>query len=780
MSNFQFIRWNYPQNIGSGFTIIPKSFNANQDSDQYFLELATRLKNFDVLINHDLPQLLRGYLKERLHKAQKLQIRMIHKYMYEIERISKLYINTRNNLANQKLRNELQLELNNILNELSQYLKDLEPKARFIDHLKLQHFNYFNIARYNLDMNRSIQYLEQILIKDNSHIRILCSADILNDNNRSKFSRLCSELASERLTNRKLQIFYADFSYCPFLLPDMIILSLDNKLTKQIPYEPLTKKQTSSSSIAVEATRSNENVINILLIGETGVGKSTFINAFVNYLTFDTLQQAKSNQPVVLIPVSFLITTGDNFQEHIVKYGNLDNSNMNEDFNHPGQSVTQYCRSYLFSMNHIIGKNLRIIDTPGFGDTRGIDQDEINMQHILDYICNLTHIDAVCFLLKPNISRLHIFFRTCLLQLFDLLNSNIRKNIIFCFTNARSTFYQPGSTAPLLRTMLNSISINDIPFNKENTFCFDNESFRYLVALKNNIEFNDEENKEYEMSWTISVNESNRLINYISTKLNSYVLSNSWKSIKYIQIEIIQLIRPILETMRNILRNIILWKIDSSNKSIELYPQVISRSSMFCTVCKRNPFQLNNFWILPDVIHEFQNKCSICPCTYNQHIAIDYILIYKIINNSSNYKENEMTNLLNQLNIASVEFAYFLINIAHSTTEDPFLQGLLRMINEEKQICIEQKTNHLNLQLVEELEKLLVNYKEQMNKIQMNQEQNILEIVCEKVKTICEYPMIREQIVIIRQKKRIHKDEQHEFQVPENSFHGKINLSTSC
>jgi hypothetical protein len=34
--------------------------------------------------------------------------------------------------------------------------------------------------------------------------------------------------------------------------------------------------------------------VNILILGESGVGKSTFINAFINYLTFSSLDQAMS------------------------------------------------------------------------------------------------------------------------------------------------------------------------------------------------------------------------------------------------------------------------------------------------------------------------------------------------------------------------------------------------------------------------------------------------------------------------------------------------------
>jgi uncharacterized protein (DUF488 family) len=74
--------------------------------------------------------------------------------------------------------------------------------------------------------------------------------------------------------------------------------------------------------------------------------------------------------------------------------------------------------------------------------------------------------------------------------------------------------------------MLASLPMGDVSFIKDNTFCFDSESFRYLVALQNKIEFSELERNEYEMSWIKSVTDANRLIRYIHKNLTAYRMSN--------------------------------------------------------------------------------------------------------------------------------------------------------------------------------------------------------------------------------------------------------------
>ncbi|CAF5065469.1 unnamed protein product, partial [Rotaria sp. Silwood1] len=262
------------------------------------------------------------------------------------------------------------------------------------------------------------------------------------------------------------------------------------------------------------------------------------------------------------------MTTDDNFTEHVVKFESHDTLS-NEDYDHLGQSVTQHCKSYVFTLkdgdNH--GRKLRIIDTPGIGSTHGSSQDDANLQQILSYINNLTHLNAICILLKSNNPRLNIFFRSCFMQLLDVLGENTRERIIFCFTNSRSTFYTSGSTASSLKALLNSLPHKKIPFTKQNAFCFDSESFRYLVARLNKIDFNEIEEEIYNDSWEKSSAQSNRLLQYIRMKMSIGIIPDESHSTKHVQLKINLMIRPMLETMRNILRNIILWNADLRNIS---------------------------------------------------------------------------------------------------------------------------------------------------------------------------------------------------------------------
>ncbi|KAF9285497.1 hypothetical protein BGZ68_003808 [Mortierella alpina] len=252
-----------------------------------------------------------------------------------------------------------------------------------------------------------------------------------------------------------------------------------------------------------EKIRPGDDEINILLLGETGVGKSTFINAFANYLRYDSLEVAERMEMTTLIQSSFEIDGKK------VTAGKPDQNEKLKD----GQSSTQYCRSYVFPLNDDI--KIRLIDTPGIGDTRGVKQDRINFEEIMDYISGFDKINGVCILLLPDTPRLTTSFRFCIDELLLHLHKSAADNIIFTFTKTRSSFYGPGDTMTPLKTYMKGLERESgiaVPLESNTMFFFDNESFRLYAALKQGISFDQNTKDAFGASWIKSVEEARRLI----------------------------------------------------------------------------------------------------------------------------------------------------------------------------------------------------------------------------------------------------------------------------
>jgi hypothetical protein len=505
--------------------------------------------------------------------------------------------------------------------------------------------------------------------------------------------------------------------------------------------------------------------INVLLLGESGVGKSTFINAFVNYLTFDSLEQAAAGEPVVLIPVSFLLTFSHNFQEFVVKFGDTD---RNEDHDHPGQSVTQDCRSYVFDINDKF--RLRLIDTPGIGDTRGLEQDTINTDRILSYINNFSHINAVCILLQPNITRLNVFFRTCILQLFTYLTPAARDNIIFCFTNTRLAFFAPGNTAPTLKSFLKELPMRDIPFIKKNSFCFDSESFRYLAAVKNNFYFDDYQQEECHKSWAASVMESERLFKFIYT-LKPYQIAE-WKSEKHAEIEINKMIRPIMEAFRTVLFNRILQEQQQNNIQIILNPQPISDHRTVSGLCYRGDcgftrISYDDLCMIEYPVHQLiindNTKCISCSCAPTAHLIIDYELKYSVILIIGPVESIDDEEIARWLNLC-IKYASFL------NSDKMFLFYFDQFITEERFLAtVEKSPEDINYITHSKLHDLLSTIKNTFQRyIQtMNENKIHLDEIYELINSTKAQPIIKVQLDAIKQgQEQFLKNQERFIEIP--------------
>ena len=218
--------------------------------------------------------------------------------------------------------------------------------------------------------------------------------------------------------------------------------------------------------------------INILILGETGVGKSTWINSFQNYIYYDDLHEAMNSPDFhVLIPASFTFTKDGKEKE--IRIGDEDPNEVLE----AGKSATKEPRSYVLFTS---GAKIRLIDTPGIGDVEGVEQDMQNVDNILSHLTYYDEIHAVCMLLPPNKPRLTAMFRYCIQELLVQLHSSAKHNIVFCFTNARATFYEPGETLPVLNKELRDrkVGIQATKQNYKTTFALIVRLFASCPASK--------------------------------------------------------------------------------------------------------------------------------------------------------------------------------------------------------------------------------------------------------------------------------------------------------
>lgn len=255
--------------------------------------------------------------------------------------------------------------------------------------------------------------------------------------------------------------------------------------------------------------------LNILILGETGVGKSTFINAFINYLTYSSLDEAMKNDALEwVIPCSFSTQfknkndpDGRLIQKDI-KIGSSDDEHDGS----RGSSATQRTTVHSIWMHDSM---IRLIDTPGIGDVRGADQDRQNMADILSVLRGYERLHCVLVLLKPNNSRLNVMFRFCVKELLTHLHRSAAHNMVFGFTNTRASNYTPGDTFKPLEELLNEYRDRNLGLFERNVYCFDSESFRYLAAKKSGHDLGNFD--DYRRSWEQSGRESHRLMNHIRT-----------------------------------------------------------------------------------------------------------------------------------------------------------------------------------------------------------------------------------------------------------------------
>ena len=478
--------------------------------EHYLRQQSTEMRQLISLVNHHLTELLQGQFRDRLRYLQDQLSRLQNLQNQEILRLRSLILQMRQGREPySRLANEVSLDppmdIQNLTKEIYNEIEGLKAKMNLVKRLHEDEFEYCDVSELGIREGIKEETVKDILLGNNPYRVIFFSNDTFQKQDKEGWLIKYSRMIEERRNNPHLHLVYADFTYSTYHLSKMEIVRVTTPPTNDSLLNATPSLNTIKRRATLVSRSATNEYINIVLLGESGVGKSTFINALANYLRFSSLDEAEQGEPTVIIPVSYVMTINDDFEERIVKFGDID---VNENHNDFGQSVTQQCKSYVFDINE--KRKLRIIDTPGFGDTRGNEQDDLNMEMIFSFLSNFTYVNGICLLFKSEVVQLNPYFRLCCTQLFEYFGENIRDHFIFCFTNARATFFTPGNIRPLLNGFFDSLPVKDIPFSKENSFCFDNSSFRYLVAIRNGITFADDPKERLSHNWQKSAIELQR------------------------------------------------------------------------------------------------------------------------------------------------------------------------------------------------------------------------------------------------------------------------------
>ena len=180
----------------------------------------------------------------------------------------------------------------------------------------------------------------------------------------------------------------------------------------------------------------NNKLKKIIIMGETGTGKSTLLNSFVNYLAGVEME--------------------DPFRFRLV---------VDEDTRAGDQSKSQTTEisGYLIE-NTKLNYGLQIWDTPGFGDTQGVERDEKIKEQINELLKKEDECHAICFVVKANVNRLT-----------DIQKYIIDRVLLFFGKEAEQNIFLLATFADANRPeVLGALEKSNFPFCEDRWFAFNN------------------------------------------------------------------------------------------------------------------------------------------------------------------------------------------------------------------------------------------------------------------------------------------------------------------
>ncbi|XP_021709462.1 uncharacterized protein LOC110679357 [Aedes aegypti] len=157
--------------------------------------------------------------------------------------------------------------------------------------------------------------------------------------------------------------------------------------------------------------------LKVILMGETGAGKSTLVNYFANYFMNGSIQNLK-----IAIPTKHYQQNIEGLPIHSEK-----------DIRDTTKSQTQKSSVYNFTKNR---QQYGIIDTPGLSDnTVGADKDNEHIANIVAAASNTEAIAAIILVINGAVARVTVSLRNAINRLKGVVPDILLNNLIVVLTN---------------------------------------------------------------------------------------------------------------------------------------------------------------------------------------------------------------------------------------------------------------------------------------------------------------------------------------------------------
>ena len=191
----------------------------------------------------------------------------------------------------------------------------------------------------------------------------------------------------------------------------------------------------------------------IMFVGATGSGKTTTVNAMINHVLG--------------------VQWKDDFRLKMIyePSSNQGTGTIRNQAHSQTQFVSCYTLPYMDGFK--IPYNLTIVDTPGFGDTRGIEHDKVITKQIRRFFntkgsAGIDHVDAICFMAQAGNPRLTPTQQYVFDRILAMFGKDIKKNVLVLFTFADGQ--KPQALSAMLAAGILEDESNFYKFNNSALF----------------------------------------------------------------------------------------------------------------------------------------------------------------------------------------------------------------------------------------------------------------------------------------------------------------------